>query len=250
MTLKIAQDFEYVGNDYWKWGVWLDGNDDELDAVVAVEYHLHPTFPNPVREVKDRASRFRLDTRGWGVFQLRARVLLTDSSVVQLTHMLELAYPEEVDHTSNQIAPGGAANPEDADDELDLVTRPGQRRSIYLSAGSADSALASELRNSLVDQGVEVRSDDDLESGMPWEVEIERAIARADAVVALTSDIPSNWRDREVDAAAKQGVKVIPVVIGEDAVVPKSLDSLAQIRLHSGESTAKAVDSIIRALDA
>lgn len=78
MALEIAQNYEYLGNDLWKWWVWLDGDDAELDTVEAVEYHLHPTFPNPVMVVKNRHTRFRLDSGGWAPFLLNARVCLTD----------------------------------------------------------------------------------------------------------------------------------------------------------------------------
>ena len=226
MALHIAQNYEYVGNDQWNWWVWLDGDDAELDAVEAVEYHLHPTFPNPVREVKDRSTRFRLDSSGWGVFQLNARARLTDGSVVHLTHMLELFYPEGTDDTPEEAPMRGA-------------TRPERRRSVFLSSGIADNAFASELRSSLIAHGLDVRSDYDLEPGVPWDIEIERTIGNADAVVALSSDIPCKWVDREVGAATQLGVKVIPVAIGRDAVVPSSLASLQQIQIESGDEWAK-----------
>jgi hypothetical protein len=237
MTLQIAQSYKYVGNDRWKWSVWLEGDDAELSAVEAVEYHLHPTFPNPVREVKDRSTKFRLDSSGWGVFQLNARARRTDGSVVHLTHTLELFYPQVTDDAPNEASvPDGSASAE-------------VRRSVFLSSGSADSAFASELRGSLIARGLDVRSDYDLEPGAPWDIEIERTIRSADAVVALSSDIPSKWVAREVSAATQLGVKVIPVVIGQDAVVPSSIESLQQIQIDSGDSVVDATDLILRALE-
>lgn len=250
MVLRIAQNYEYAGNDRWKWSVWLDGDDAELNAVEAVEYHLDPTFPNPVREVKDRNTRFRLDSSGWGVFQLNARVRLKDGSVVQLTHMLELSYPEGAEDTP-QGAPmrSGSASVE-ADSAPDRVTWPDRRRSVFLSFGSADNAFASELQSSLIAHGLDVRSVDDIEPGAPWAIEIERTIGSADAVVALSSDIPSRWVDREVGTAAQLGVKVIPVAIGRDAVVPSSLASRQRIQIEAGDRVGEATDSILRALEA
>jgi hypothetical protein len=242
MALQIAQDYEYVGNDRWKWSVWLDGDDAELDAVEAVEYHLHPTFRNPVREVKDRSTRFRLDSSGWGVFQLNARARLTDGSVVHLTHMLELFYPEGTDDTPEEAPVEAGSGP-------DRATRPERRPSVFLSSGSADNAFASELRSSLVAHGLDVRSDYDVEPGVPLDMEIERTIGNADAVVALSSDIPSMWVDREVSAATQLGVKVIPVAIGQDAAVPSSLASHELIQIESGERVGEATDSILRALE-
>ncbi len=67
--------------------------------------------------------------------------------------------------------------------------------------------------------------------------------------MVLSSDIPSKWVDREVGVATQLGVKVIPVAIGRDAVVPSSLASLQQIQIESGERVGEATDSILRALE-
>ena len=95
MALRLAQSEEYAGNDYWKWAVWLEGSDEELDAIKHVEYVLHPTFLNPVREVSDRGSKFRLQTAGWGTFTLHATVIFKDGkrSPLALEHELVLLYP-------------------------------------------------------------------------------------------------------------------------------------------------------------
>jgi hypothetical protein len=248
MALQIGQDYEYVGNDRWKWWVWLDGDDAELDAVEAVEYHLHPTFSDPVREVKNRSTRFRLDSSGWGVFQLNARARLTDGSVVHLTHMLELSYPDGTDDTP-EGAPMPGFESVEAGGGPDRATRPDRRPSVFLSSGSADNAFASELQSSLVAHGLDVRSDYDAKPGVPLDIEIERTIGNADAVVSLSSDIPSMWVDREVSAATQLGVKVIPVAIGQDAAVPSSLASHELIQIESGKRVGEATDSILRALE-
>jgi len=95
MSLRIAQDFEYKGSDWWTWSVWIEGTaSQELNQVDYVEYTLHPTFPKPVRIVRDRTSGFRLDSAGWGVFTIYARAVLTDGSETLLEHELELLYQD------------------------------------------------------------------------------------------------------------------------------------------------------------
>jgi len=94
MALSIKQGFDYQGEDYWNWWIWLDGSDKELDRVASVTYTLHRTFPNPVRTVTDRASKFILKTAGWGVFRIRATVSFKDGDSEQLTHDLRLEYPD------------------------------------------------------------------------------------------------------------------------------------------------------------
>lgn len=92
--MKIAQDYEYKGDDYWKWSVWIDCTEDELNQIAYVTYILHHTFPKPIRKIDDRESKFRLETSGWGVFTIRAKVMLKNGQENHLTHELELRYPD------------------------------------------------------------------------------------------------------------------------------------------------------------
>lgn len=95
MSLRVEQGFEYQGNDYWTWWLWIEGPDAELDAIDHVVYKLHNTFPDPVRKVKDRTSKFRLETCGWGVFIVRIRVVGKDGTpLATLQHQLVLEYPD------------------------------------------------------------------------------------------------------------------------------------------------------------
>lgn len=93
MALDIRQGFKYEGDDWWRWWLWVEGPDDELDEIDRVVYTLHPTFPQPVRTVRDRSSKFRLETAGWGVFTIYIRIVHKDRSETLLDHDLELWYP-------------------------------------------------------------------------------------------------------------------------------------------------------------
>jgi transcription initiation factor IIF auxiliary subunit len=94
VALKIAQDYKYVGQDYWKWSVWLEGPARELDRVASVTYTLHPTFIRPVRTIDSREHKFRLKTSGWGTFTIYAQVNRKDGSIRKLKHNLVLLYPD------------------------------------------------------------------------------------------------------------------------------------------------------------
>src|ERR1051325_1659672 len=94
MALSIQQEERYVGHDRWKWAVWLTGDPAELDEVDHVMYILHPTFHNPVREIADRSSNFRLESWGWETFTIRARAVFKDGKEEPLQHELELHYPD------------------------------------------------------------------------------------------------------------------------------------------------------------
>jgi len=94
MALSIQQETHYVGHNYWKWSVWLEGAPQELDDVDRVVYILDPTFHNPVREVEDRTTKFRLDTAGWGTFTIRAKAIHRNGLETPLKHDLVLLYPD------------------------------------------------------------------------------------------------------------------------------------------------------------
>ena len=90
---KIAQGYEYRGNDYWDWWIWIESDDDNLDKIDNVIYNLHYTFRQPVRIIKTREDKFKLKTSGWGTFTIYARLNFKDNSVLELEHELELSYP-------------------------------------------------------------------------------------------------------------------------------------------------------------
>ena len=91
---KIKQSEKYEGEDWWTWAVWIDAPDEKLDLIKFVEWTLHPTFPTPVRKVEDRASKFRLETGGWGTFPIFARVKMKSGGEDKLKHELALHYPD------------------------------------------------------------------------------------------------------------------------------------------------------------
>ena len=91
---RISQEQHYQGEDWWKWAVWIDADDHDLDRIDYVVYTLHSTFHNPVRKITDRTSGFRLETEGWGIFTIYARIFLKDGDEIPLSHMLILTYPD------------------------------------------------------------------------------------------------------------------------------------------------------------
>jgi transcription initiation factor IIF auxiliary subunit len=98
--LEIRQSEKYEGNDWWKWAVWVEGPEEALDQIDYVEWMLHPTFPNPVRKCHDRETKYKLETAGWGVFPIRARVWNKDGSNTTLSHYLKLHYEDGRENTA------------------------------------------------------------------------------------------------------------------------------------------------------
>ncbi|MVT09998.1 pYEATS domain-containing protein [Chitinophaga tropicalis] len=96
---KIDQGYEYQGDDWWEWWIWIEADKEDLDIVDHVIYTLHPTFYEPVQTVKDREEKFKLLTEGWGTFTIHAKIVLQDSTEIPLKHKLHLAYPDGSENT-------------------------------------------------------------------------------------------------------------------------------------------------------
>jgi transcription initiation factor IIF auxiliary subunit len=96
---EIRQSEKYEGNKWWKWAVWIEGSEEALNEVEYVEWILHPSFPIPVRKIKDRSQKFKLETGGWGVFPIHAKVVTKDGHYLKLSHHLKLHYEDGTQNT-------------------------------------------------------------------------------------------------------------------------------------------------------
>ncbi len=76
--------------NWFKWKVFMDEPGEKLDKIKSVEYRLHETFPNPVRVVDDRASKFSLTSAGWGTFQMYITIYLKDGVEEHTSYRLDL----------------------------------------------------------------------------------------------------------------------------------------------------------------
>ena len=131
MSLKIRQDSAHQGGNWWKWSVWIEGGPREMAAVDHVVYTLHATFPDPVRTVRNRRTGFRLESSGWGEFELYARIVSRDGKIHQRKHWLTL---------DGEGKPAAAAAP------LSSGAEAPAEPVAYLSAGSADAEVARHIR--------------------------------------------------------------------------------------------------------
>jgi transcription initiation factor IIF auxiliary subunit len=90
----VKQSSKYAGDGYWDWSVWIESRDSNaLDDISSVTYNLHYTFIDPVRIIKDRERKFRLDTSGWGEFTIYIVIKLKNNSLIELEHDLSLNEP-------------------------------------------------------------------------------------------------------------------------------------------------------------
>jgi transcription initiation factor IIF auxiliary subunit len=78
---------------YFRWKVFVDEPDEVLERIRSVEYRLHETFPNPIRLVTDRESRFALESAGWGEFVIFITVEVIHGEGVDTKYRLDLSKP-------------------------------------------------------------------------------------------------------------------------------------------------------------
>ncbi len=81
-----------VGDNQWRWTIFIKGLKKDLDGIKCVEYTLHPTFPNPVRKVcewGDPVRPFALTATGWGTFPVGIKIVMKDGRNLELKHQLK-----------------------------------------------------------------------------------------------------------------------------------------------------------------
>ena len=76
--------------DFYAWCIFFDGPKDVLSEILAVEYVLDPTFPDPVRRVMSRDSLFALHAVGWGDFDVGIRVIFKSGKSQRSKYRLKL----------------------------------------------------------------------------------------------------------------------------------------------------------------
>jgi hypothetical protein len=81
---------ETGGYDIYAWCVFLDETAEIVNNIQMIEYTLHPTFRNPVREVTDKEHRFALQSEGWGTFKIDIRVFFEDGTEQDEGYLLRL----------------------------------------------------------------------------------------------------------------------------------------------------------------
>jgi hypothetical protein len=237
MSLRVKQDSTYKGTEWWRWSVWLDGSAKELAAVDHVVYTLHPTFPDPVQVVKDRRGGFRLDSSGWGEFQIYVQIHPKSGKPRKLRHWLTLPYPSK---DAGAAPPRRGATPPPSGE---------QPRTAYLSAGADNAALGRRIRDVLSARGFRVVSMDDVAAGVPIETGVDRLLGGAEAAIFLLSGKPSLWTRTEVARAKAHNVPhLVPVVVGTAAELPSELRGIQAVQVDEKMNVERLADQILKAV--
>lgn len=233
MSYRIAQDFEYSGNDYWKWWAWIEADDAELDKVEEVVWILHPSF-TPSRVVaRQRSNKFQLKTAGWGIFLLRAEVVLRAGGEKRLLkHNLRLEYPEDSETSNSRRS---TASPP--------ASRP---VTVYLSYSTEDSRVAAKIRGGLQSTGFEVLDQTRLDPGEPWSEALRRMITQCDTVVGLIGeDGISPLVSADVNAAVVSSKPAL-VLLGTGASNVKLPSDVRTLTIDASRPDVRAIAQLLR----
>jgi len=217
MPVDVKQRCEYKGQDWWKWSVWIEASDKVLDEIEYVEYRLHPTFPDPVRRATNRKEKFLIESAGWGEFMIGVEISTKKGEHLKRQHWLTLDYPAT---PSKNLISSGAK----------LSKQERERPTLFLSAGVTELGLANTLGDALEETGFEVLKMEDTPPDVPWDYAISLLIKRADLMVVLISGGLTSWGIREIAAAMKHNLPILPVAVGSFEL-PEQLESFQTIRL-------------------
>jgi hypothetical protein len=223
LQLRLKNSSVWQGTDRWKWSVWVDGKQESIEQVDRVEYILHPTFPDPVRLVTDRASNFKLNSKGWGEFMIHANVVTKTGRTLRLNHWLKLS--------------GGKSLGE-------RESRQTEKPSVFLAYSKVDYPLAAELSRFLEARGLEVLSENQLKPDEPIMSAVRSLIGRADAVLALIAEEPSSWVLNEISEAEKQQIPIVPMLLGKETILPPSIANKQPLHIENPQDRRQVEEAI------
>ena len=96
----LVKKLNEAGRQHFRVRIFLEGPDiDQVDRVV---YTLHPTFPNPRREISTR-PRFELIIWTWGIFSLDVEIYAKSGQVDHRAVMLDYSAEIETARRNNQL---------------------------------------------------------------------------------------------------------------------------------------------------
>jgi hypothetical protein len=229
VTLRVEQEATPQEGDRWNWSVWLEGPPHELDDVESVTYYLHSTFPDPIRTVTDRNTKFKLEATGWGMFTINLEIRRKHGRPLQRSHDLVLEYPKESEARVEK-------------------RRKGRKARVFLVSSVADRVVVSSLREALEREGFELATEGDLAPGLPWDVSMPQALRSSDAVIAIVSDLTSPYVESAINLARSLNVPILPVRVGLGSDMPEALRDIQPVRVKESPEIPRFAEQIISGL--
>jgi hypothetical protein len=236
-SLELLNDSTQRDTDWWDWSLWIEGSAADLDAISAVTYKLHPSFPSPVQTVRDRATKFRLGGAGWGEFMVDAEAHLNDGTTVSLQRWLEL------DADADSPAPAKSPAPAPSKSRAPSV-RPGRRPTLFISASAMDRDFVEGLSEALGTHGIDAKCAQDVAvDGVDIAAAIDAAMQASDGIIAIFSRGKSAWVESELACGIALGKPAFPVMLG-NTEAPTMLKDMVHFDLEDSKEVAELADTI------
>lgn len=78
--------------EWFNWSIYIETNpSDFIDKIESVTYHLHPSFRMTEINRPNRSDGFRLDSRGWGEFNIKLKINFKNGKSIDVNHWLSLS---------------------------------------------------------------------------------------------------------------------------------------------------------------
>ena len=232
MAVEIKQGSQPVTSRRWNWSIKVEGPAEELDELESVTYELHPTFKDPIRLIDDRESGFELTGTAWGEFMVHVTLRRKDGSSEERNHWLRLA-------------PGA---PQKDEKIVSRALFKSEAPTVFLSAGMADLDQANKLKDALDKLGIVTLTHSDINTGADWQSELHSMLEKADVGVALLSSEASHRVQSEVAELRGWQKPVVPVMYGNEAEVPTSMQDLKGIRIAADDDFEQVANKVAQVL--
>jgi hypothetical protein len=174
-----------------------------------------------VRSIDNRKDNFRLDSAGWGEFEIYMDIVYKDGQTRKRRHWLKLEYPRAAKHTASSRK----AVPE---------AEPAKKPVLFLSSTVANAEAAGILRRILSKYNISVVPPDELPAGVPIGKMLESMINDADIAVFVISGRPSLWMTHEIEAILAHKVRtIVPILVGAGTELPLLMQKFQAVQVIS-----------------
>jgi len=92
VSLMIKNNAKLIKQGQWEWEAFITGNHEEIMNIDHVAYQLNSGFKDPYRQVSRIGNinkPFMINAKGWGIFNLKAKVYFKDGKTATLEHVLQ-----------------------------------------------------------------------------------------------------------------------------------------------------------------
>jgi len=218
MRIHIRQDSQYKGKGFWKWSIWIDAPEKELNQIESVTYRLDPSFGQPIQIMTNRKKQFRLEASGYSEFRIDVSIKRKGGRISKTMHWLELPHPMETSEKRGRR----------------------EQAVVYLTYGAADADLAAALRDSLEARNVKVITSQDAPPDVPLQESMRGLIEETNIAIAIVSEATGPWVEREAELFISQNLPVIPIFVSQHPKIPSSLRGIVAFPM-TGVDDANAV---------